>query len=165
MRPKILLLLMLASIVPFSGIAQQKRSLREVNADGLQQTIAGQKGKVVFVNMWATWCDPCVAEFPDIVKLYRKYHAQGFEVVAVSFDTDAPSAIPFLDKQQADFINLLKSPKQDDDVFMKTFDQEWLGALPATWIFDRKGKQQYYVMGKFDPVAVDKLIGELLARN
>jgi thiol-disulfide isomerase/thioredoxin len=165
MRQKILLLLMLASILPLSGIAQQKRSLREVNADALKQAIAAQKGKVVFVNMWATWCDPCVAEFPDIVKLYRKYHAQGFEVVAVSFDSDAPSAIPFLDKQKADFINLLKSPTQDDDVFMKTFDEEWLGALPATWVFDRKGKQQCYVMGKFDPVAVDKLIGELLARN
>jgi thiol-disulfide isomerase/thioredoxin len=164
MRQKFLLL-MVASMLPFTGIAQQKRSLTEVDADGLKKAVAGQKGKVVFVNMWATWCAPCVAEFPDIVKLYQKYRAQGLEVIAVSFDADAPSAIPFLDKQRADFINLLKSPKQDDDVFMKTFDKGWLGALPASWVFDRKGNRQYYTMGKFDPAAVDKLIGELLARN
>jgi thiol-disulfide isomerase/thioredoxin len=164
MRQK-LFLLMFVSMLPFAGIAQQKRSLTEVNADGLKEAVARQKGKVVFVNMWATWCAPCVAEFPDIVKLYQKYHARGLEVIAVSFDSDAPSAIPFLDKQKADFTNLLKSPKQDDDVFMKTFDKEWPGALPASWVFDRKGKQQYFVMGKFDAVAVDKLIGELVARN
>jgi hypothetical protein len=83
----------------------------------------------------------------------------------VSFDSDAASAIPFLDKQRADFINLLKSPKQDDDAFMKTFDKEWFGALPASWIFDRKGNRQYYTMGEFDPAAVDMLIGKLLASN
>jgi thiol-disulfide isomerase/thioredoxin len=152
---------MLALILLMSGAgwAQQKRTLREVDAEGLQKAIAEQKGKVVFVNFWATWCAPCVAEFPDVVKLYQKYHAKGLEVIAVTFDMDAPTAIPFLDKQKADFINLLKKP--DDDNFTR-FDKEWEGALPVSWLFDRTGKRVYFKMGKFDPAAVDAQIAALL---
>jgi thiol-disulfide isomerase/thioredoxin len=145
----------------------QKRTLIEVDANGLKQAIARQKGKVVFVNMWATWCPPCVAEFPDLVKLNQKYHAKGLEVIAVSFDEEAALAIPFLDRQKADFINVWKTPKQDDDTFKRIFEKEWLeisaGALPASWIFDRNGKRQYYRVGKFDPAALDARIAELLA--
>jgi thiol-disulfide isomerase/thioredoxin len=146
-----------------SSYAQQKRSLTEVDSAALKKAVAGLKGKVVFVNFWATWCAPCVAEFPDIVKLYQKYHAKGLEVIAVSFDMEAPAALPFLDRQKADFTNLWKSPKQEDDAFMTDFDKECLGALPVSWLFDQKGKRVYFAMGKFDPVQLDQLIAGLLA--
>lgn len=147
----------------------QKRTLIEVDAKGLNQAIAKQKGKVVFVNMWATWCAPCVAEFPDVVKLYQKYRARGLEVIAVSFDAEAATAKPFLDRQKANFINVWKTQKQDDDTFKRLFEKEWLekagGALPASWLFDRSGKRQYYRVGKFDPSALDALIARLLDAN
>ncbi|MBP1597986.1 MAG: Thiol-disulfide isomerase and thioredoxin [Acidobacteria bacterium] len=146
-----------------AGEVRQKRNLAEVDAAGLRKIIAAQKGKVVFVNMWATWCAPCVAEFPDVVRLYQKYHARGLEVIAVSFDTDAATAIPFLDKHKAGFMNVIKSQNQDDDTFMQTFDMQWAGGLPASWVFDVGGRQKYFRMGKFDPAALDKLFGELLA--
>ena len=162
---RISLTLMLAAFLSLPGgsMARQKRSIAEVDFAGLKKAVAAQKGRVVFVNFWATWCAPCVAEFPDIVKMYQKYHTKGLEVIAVSFDESAPAAIPFLDKQKADFINVLKSPKQDDDVFMKGFDQAWEGALPASWLFDQSGKRVYFRMGKFDPVALDKQIANLLS--
>ena len=175
---KVHILLTLASILLLSfgnlaaGTRQgvpQKRTLTEVDANGLKQAIARQKGKVVFVNMWATWCAPCVAEFPDVVKLYQKYHAKGLEVIAVSFDEAAAAAIPFLDRQKADFINVWKTQKQDDDTFKRIFEKAWLekaaGALPASWLFDRSGNRQYYRVGKFDPAALDAQIAELLARK
>ncbi len=164
MRRKFLSLI-LAIMLPFIGgsTAQQKRSLTETHAEGLKKTVAGLKGKVVFVNFWATWCAPCVAEFPDIIKLYQKYHAKGLEVIAVSFDMEAPTAIPFLDRQKADFINLWKSPKQEDNAFMTGFDKECLGALPVSWLFDQKGKRVYFRMGKLDSIALDKQVAELLA--
>ncbi len=165
MRLKLLMIPAAMLALSIGGAAQQKRSLASVDAAGLQKAIAAQKGKVVFVNMWATWCAPCVAEFPDIVKLYQKYHAKGLEVIAVSFDSDAPTAIPFLDKQKAEFINLLKDPEQDDGAFMKTFEPESIGALPDSWLFDRHGKKQVFVPGRFDPVEFDKRIAELLAHK
>jgi thiol-disulfide isomerase/thioredoxin len=164
MRQKWLLLLLIWMLpVAGSSYAPQKRSLTEVDSEALKKAVAGLKGKVVFVNFWATWCAPCVAEFPDIVKLYQKYHAKGLEVIAVSFDMEAPTAVPFLDRQKADFINLWKGPKQEDDAFMTGFDKECLGALPVSWLFDQNGKRIYFVMGKFDPAQLDKLIAGLLA--
>jgi thiol-disulfide isomerase/thioredoxin len=173
---KVRILLTLASILLLllgnlaAGTRQgipQKRTLIEVDANGLMQAIARQKGKVVLVNMWATWCAPCVAEFPDVVKLYQKYRAKGLEVIAVSFDAEAALAISFLDRQKADFINVWKTQKQDDDAFKRIFEKEWLekaaGALPASWLFDRSGKRQYYRAGKFDSSALDAQIAELLA--
>ena len=166
MRGKLLLLILAAAVcLSGNGSARQKRTLREVDAVGLKKAVAGLKGKVVFVNFWATWCAPCVAEFPDIVKLYEKYHARGLEVVAVSFDMDAPSAVPFLDKQKANFINLLKNPSVEDEVLIKGFDKDWMGALPVSWLFDRNGKRVYFKMGRFDPVELDKLVAGLLVRR
>ena len=161
------LLLTVAAISIFTGggIAQQKQTLPEVDAAGLKKTIAGLKGKVVFVNFWATWCAPCVAEFPDIVKMYQKYHAKGLEVIAVSFDADVPTAVPFLVKQKADFINLLKNPQVDDETVIKGFDKDWQGARPASWLFDRTGKRVYFKMGRFDPAGLDRQIAALLARR
>jgi thiol-disulfide isomerase/thioredoxin len=163
-----ILLLSLGNLV--AGTRQglpQKPTLIETDANGLIQAVAKQKGKVVFVNMWATWCAPCVAEFPDVVKLYQKYRAKGLEVIAVSFDEEAALAIPFLDRQKADFINVWKTRKQDDDTFKRRFEKEWLekaaGALPASWLFDRSGKRQYYRVGKFDLSVLDAQIAELLA--
>jgi thiol-disulfide isomerase/thioredoxin len=158
-----LILLLISAAFTAGGVcpAAQNRPLPEVDAAGLEKTIAGLKGKVVFVNMWATWCPPCVAEFPDIVKLYRKYKSQGLEVIAVSFDEDASTAISFLDRHQADFINFLRSPKQDAGVFMRQMEPGFV-ALPGSWIFDRDGKKQFYTMGKFDPEKLEALIVTLL---
>jgi thiol-disulfide isomerase/thioredoxin len=139
--------------------------MKEVDVAGLRNAIAAHKGKVVFVNFWATWCSPCVAEFPDIVRLYQKYHSGGLEVIAVSFDPDAPTALPFLNRQKADFINLLRSPRLEDDAFITGFDKQAAGALPITWIFDRRGLKKYFTIGKFDPAAAEKLIADLLARK
>lgn len=165
MRQKWFLFLLIWVLVSTAvSHAQQKRSLTEVDSEALKQTVTGLKGKVVLVNFWATWCAPCVAEFPDIVKLYQKYHAKGLEVIAVSFDMEAPTAIPFLDRQKADFINLWKSPKQEDNAFMTSFDKECLGALPVSWLFDQKGKRVYFTMGKIDTVELEKLIDGLVAQ-
>ena len=164
MRRNVPLLMLASMVLCVSGsTAQQKRSLQETDSEGLKKAVAGLKGKVVFVNFWATWCAPCVAEFPDIVKLYQKYHAKGLEVIAVTFDMEAPTAVPFLDRHKADFINLWKSAKQEDNAFMTGFDKDCLGALPDSWLFDQKGKRVYFHMGPFDPIALDKQIAALLA--
>jgi cytochrome c biogenesis protein CcmG, thiol:disulfide interchange protein DsbE len=54
--------------------------------DGQEFDLAAMRGKVVLVDFWATWCAPCLAEFPVVAAFYRKYHAKGFEVIALSID-------------------------------------------------------------------------------
>jgi len=174
---RILTLCTLASVIPLASsgtpagaqkpASSGRQTLAEVDAAALRQAIAKRKGKVVFVNMWATWCAPCVAEFPDMVKLYRKYHDQGLEVIAVSFDDEAAAALPFLSRQQADFTNFLKNRSQEVETFAKGFSREWsekgMGALPASWVYDRKGEQKYFTMGRFDPAVLDRLLADLTA--
>jgi peroxiredoxin len=68
----------------------------EKDVDGKPLSLAGHKGKVVLIDFWATWCPPCVAELPNVLKTYKEYHNQGFEIVGVSLDNDQQKLDNFL---------------------------------------------------------------------
>src|SRR5436309_4814249 len=74
--------------------------------------------KVVLVNMWATWCGPCREEFPDIVKLAKKYRDQGLRVVFVSWDVDEAVTRRFLAQQGVDFPSYIKADSERDPAFI-----------------------------------------------
>lgn len=124
--------------------AAPKAVLKVVPADApaIQKAIAAQKGKVVLVNFWATWCAPCVAEFPAIVHTGRTYHAQGLRVLAVSADFPKDrktKVVSFLQKQGAAFPCFLQK-SADPEQFINAFDPSWSGELPRTLIYDRSGR-------------------------
>jgi len=106
------------------------------------QTISNEtKGKVVLYNIWATWCKPCVNEFPDLVKLYNNYKSKGFELVFISVDeseTIKERVIPFLEKNKVDFKTYYNDFKNLDD-FINYYDKKWEGAIPSTFIYDKNG--------------------------
>jgi thiol-disulfide isomerase/thioredoxin len=111
-----------------------------VDGPGLKKAIAGQRGKVVLVNFWATWCQPCVEEFPDLVRLYNAYRARGLVVMAVSVDepNTQSKVAPFLKAQKATFSAFMRKPG-DMEAFINSVDQEWSGVVPITYLFDRSG--------------------------
>lgn len=103
---------------------------------------------VVVVNVWATWCIPCREEFPDLLKLRRAYRDRGVEVLFVSgdFAGERDQAAAFLTEQGVDFPTYIKSG--DDMAFIDTLDPKWSGALPATFVFDRRGRLRHALLGK-----------------
>jgi len=121
-------------------------------------------GKVLIVNFWATWCGPCVAEFPEFVKLNQTYRDKGVRFVHISADdsTDLKSkVIPFLKEQKAQsdqFLQDTEDPQEMIDVVFK----EWSGALPATFVYDRQGKMVHHQFGIVDRDQMIELIEKTL---
>ncbi len=109
-------------------------------------------GKVLIVNFWATWCGPCVAEFPEFVKLDQSYRDKGVRFVHISADdsTDLKTkVIPFLKEQKAQsdqFLQDTDDPQEMIDAVLK----DWSGALPATFVYDKTGKLIFHRLGIID---------------
>ncbi len=123
------------------------------DAPAIKKAIAAQRGHVVLVNFWATWCGPCVAEFPAIVQASRKYRAQGLSVIAVSADSlkDRHTKVePFLAKQKVTFPVFLEHSAEPED-FINAFDPTWQGDLPRTFIYDRQGRRMKTLTGEQTP--------------
>jgi thiol-disulfide isomerase/thioredoxin len=110
-----------------------------VTAAQVAGVVAGARGKVVLLNVWATWCNPCREEFPHLVRLQREQGARGFELVLVSadFDNQLPQVTEFLAGQGVDFRSYRKVGSDND--FINGLDPRWSGALPATFVYDRSG--------------------------
>jgi thiol-disulfide isomerase/thioredoxin len=116
-------------------------SVQSVTAEEFKKIIAAQKGKVVLVDFWATWCGPCREKFPQTLALAKKYASQGLTVVSVSMDSPDPKdqekVLHFLQQQNAQIINLANR-MDDSEAAFGAFDIDG-GALPHYKIFDRKG--------------------------
>ena len=98
-----------------------------------------QRGKVVLVNFWATWCGPCRQEMPHLDRLYRKYHSAGFVLLGISVDDDRGKAAEFARKLGVSFPVLFDTDKAVSGLY---------GAvMPSTLIIDRDGKVRYVHLG------------------
>ncbi|MCX6135293.1 MAG: TlpA disulfide reductase family protein [Ignavibacteriales bacterium] len=137
-----------------SGAVPQKAAeevglVDPIDQAGLTKLIGQRNGKILFVNIWATWCAPCVEEFPDLVKLARACKDSGVEVVGISADypDEVESKIlPFLRKQNVPFRTYVAKFKRQED-FINSVDPKWSGALPATLIVDTTGKRRIFRVG------------------
>lgn len=83
------------------GDAKDEPELTLKNLDGKDVTLASLKGKVVLVNFWATWCEPCKIEIPELIELQQQYGPKGFTVLGVAMDDEGrPEVAPFVEKQE-----------------------------------------------------------------
>ena len=131
------------STTAFSQGGSKPISVRVVDKAGYDKIIAANKGKVVVVDCWATWCVPCRKAFPETVKLSKAYTDKGVVVVSLSFDEPVKGQVPdkvkeFLVKQDAQFENLVSS-LDISDTGADAFDIAE-GALPHFKIYGRDGK-------------------------
>ena len=120
--------------------------------------LADYKGKVVFLNFWATWCEPCREEMPGMERLHRAYKDRGLVVLAVSLDSQGASVVnPFLKKFGLTFPVAL-DPK------MTVRERYGVWAVPSTFIIDRAGKRVLFANGarEWDGKAAHALMESLL---
>jgi thiol-disulfide isomerase/thioredoxin len=141
--------------------------IRQIDLDGLKTLLNrdGQDARPLLVNFWATWCDPCREEFPDLVKIDNDYGAKKLNFVAISLDdvSDLATAVPkFLKEMKASMPVVLLSVN-DPEPAIKMVDPAWDGQLPATFLYDQQGQVIYKYFGRLKPdqlrAAIDKQIG------
>ena len=146
---KKLLSILFVLILVFAGksFSQEVKPIGTV--EEMQALQDSHKGKVVLINFWATWCKPCVKEFPELVKLYNNYKEKGFELVFVSVDAaeDVESkVIPFLNKQGVEFVSYYNNFNKPEEL-INFIDINWEGAIPSTYIYDKEGKLTTHILG------------------
>jgi thiol-disulfide isomerase/thioredoxin len=132
------------------------------DASGKEMTLADWKGRVVLINLWATWCAPCRKEMPDLAQLQKDYGGDDFEVVAISVDLKgAEASSAFLKEVSADNLALYVEPT--------TRIMKKLGAigLPVTILIDREGGEIGRLLGPAHWTAPEarKLIEAALAEK
>jgi len=118
--------------------------------DGKDAALSQYKGKVVLVNFWATWCDPCFIEIPWLIEMQQKYEAKGFTVLGVSMDEEGKSAVaPFLAKERFN-VNGQKLPMNYPIVIGNDAAADKFGGLlgyPTSYLISRDGKIVKKVQG------------------
>jgi peroxiredoxin len=108
---------------------------------GRSVQLTALRGKVVFVNVWATWCAPCIEEMPTIQQLYERLHSRGLEILAVSLDAlGAQVVVPFIRSHRLSFPTLLDTKNSVQRLYLTT-------GVPESFIVDKRG------------ILVDKVVG------
>lgn len=139
--------------------AQQKAEARDFEVkliSGETFKLSDHRGKVVLLNIWATWCAPCHEETPDLEHLYKKYKEEGFLVLGVSIDKQGESVVkPFMEKYGVSYPVVI-----DKGTIMDKYGPTM--GIPTTYIIGKEGTLQYFAVGALTQKELEPRVRKLL---
>jgi peroxiredoxin len=141
-------------------------SLGPIDDAAVTKLVKNDTPNLLLVNLWATWCGPCVQELPELVTMNRMYRGRKFKLVTISLDEPdkTDDALKVLrEKHVAATNHLLHS--DDRDHFAVSLDKEWPGPIPYTLLIAPGGKVLYRKVGAIDPLEVKRAIVSYLGRT
>jgi len=156
---KIFFILILISNI---SVSQEIVSINNVN--DIANIKNENKGKVFAINFWASWCKPCVNEFPALVKLNKNYKDKNFNLIFISLDFKEEvetKLLPFLKSNDVDYISYYLDTNSPEEI-MDYLDKKWDGGIPATFIFDKSGNLQNFILGERNYEFFEKEIKKLI---
>lgn len=124
-------------VLKLRSLRKTPLELKFTAIDGREVDLSKLRGKVVLVDFWATWCEPCIAEMPNVKRVYDKYHAQGFEVIGITLDKASD-----IERVNAEIVRLgMPWPQFIDMENRRNRFADELGiiAIPAPLLFDQQG--------------------------
>jgi peroxiredoxin len=144
--------------------AKEPVSIEDLKLDQVKALLANTGNEYRLINVWATWCGPCVVEFPEFVKMNRMYRNREFELVTISMDDigKKQNALNFLKKKQASTKNFILDG--DKYKFIEALDKKWEGSLPYTLLIAPGGKILYSKQGTIEPLELRRLIADSIGR-
>jgi thiol-disulfide isomerase/thioredoxin len=150
-----------------SSSSSSASTVLEVDVEGLKKLVARDEKnrRPLLVNFWATWCEPCRAEFPDLVKIDEDYRQRGLDFIAVSIDdaTEIKTTVPqFLKEMRARMPAYLLNTKEPEAA-IQFIDPNWTGSLPATFLYDAQGKVVFRHLGRIKPEELRAAINKVLS--
>jgi thiol-disulfide isomerase/thioredoxin len=159
----------LASLPKAPAIAPEATQVRDPfpldfalpDLQGITVRLSDQRGKVVLLNFWATWCVPCRVEMPSMNALYQDYREKGFEILAISIDVQGKDVVaPFVEEYGLTFPVLL-----DPDNVVSTRLQG--RGIPTSYLLDKQGRIAGVEIGTRDwnSVKMRRLLDQLLAEH
>jgi len=144
--------------------AKEKVTIEDLDLTQLKALLKNDGTNYKLINVWATWCGPCITEFPEFVTMNRMYRNREFELITISLDdiNRKPNALNFLTKKQASMKNYIF--KGDKYAFIEGLDKKWEGALPYTLFIAPGGKIIYGKPGLIDPLELKRIVAENIGR-
>ena len=172
------LIVLCVLLANFAAPAQKKKNgaakaatpkivVEAIDTDALKNLLTQQRQRPLLVNFWATFCDPCRDEFPDLVKIDKEYRPQSLEFVTISLDdmTDIKTSVPeFLHSMNATMPAYLLNAS-DPEPAINIVDPAWRGDLPATYLYNEKGEIVYKHIGRVKPEELRNAIEKLVKKG
>jgi thiol-disulfide isomerase/thioredoxin len=139
--------------------------LNDIDADGIRELMANKTDKYRVINLWATWCGPCIHEMPALVDINRMYRKRPFELITISLDLPNRKdlALETLQEKHVALKNYISVV--DKDTFAAAFDPKWLGPVPCTIIIAPGGEVVYRQQEEIDVQALKKAIVDKIGRT
>lgn len=152
-----LTLLVTLTLFTFSTNSHAGDSIKKITASELKAVLENNKGKVVILDLWATWCPPCRKGIPGFINLYNKYQGKGVEILGIAFDENGVEVVPpFIKKMGINYSVYL-----DGGDIAEAYD---LQAYPTTIIYGKNGKEANKHIGFVSEKEFDDEISMLLKK-
>ena len=134
-------------------------TIEDIDTAGIRELVMNKSDKLRLVNVWASWCGPCVIEFPDLIILDRIYRSRQFEFVSINVDKTSKKedVLKFLKKHEASNKNYMFKSENIYDL-IEAVDPAWQGALPYSLLIEPGGNIIYRIQGTLNTLKVRKLI-------
>lgn len=144
--------------------AKEKVAIEDMGLEQLETVMKNDGVNYRLINVWATWCGPCVLEFPSFVDMHRMYRNREFEMISISFDDQdrKQNSLNFLLKKQASMKNYIITGNRYK--FIEAIDPRWEGVLPYTLFVAPGGKILYSKQGIIDPLEMKRIVADAIGR-
>jgi thiol-disulfide isomerase/thioredoxin len=160
-RRALVFLILLSASAAVAAAAEL--TLKPIDQAGYRALLKRHAGKVIIMDIWAAWCEPCRDEMPQLARLQKQLASRGVDYVTVTLDSpgELSYAEKFLRKNLVPFPAYYRKTKDEDD-WVRNVSPQWTGTLPALFLYDRRGNLAKTFIGGQPPGTIDAAVLELL---
>ena len=164
MKSRYLLISIFLVLGSGTTVSLNAQKFEYIKVPELEKILKNPENKLFVVNLWATWCAPCVKELPDFEKVAKEFNSSKVKFIMVSLDFPSEidkQLLPFLKKNQIS-LDVKVMTDTDYDSWIRKVDKDWQGNIPSTLVFNNARKTRYFHSGEISESELKALIDKYL---